>query len=580
MKIFSLPVFPPFDAGQYPVHEPYDIDDPEPTRWRLQVALASDSDIPLRAVCDGYLSTVPPWEMKEREVAYLHKVDSTLPGIVTVYLEPVSVALQAVNKILDKSGLGSELLCFVYQNADGQNFAKSLLPDDTPLPYGLTPASALELFAWGDLRLWVNQGSKFGQAAPRIPDRTQQFLLFGVLTSAGFVDPVVFFRAVALFLKETSEVEALAGLVTTRWPFLGNSSAEVLASAVGRLYPAPVLLEAKKRLALSGTDWGAIGILQKKLYWQRLLVSAGHATSGPAFLYNLSDIYNRFQLEAVAEFFLAWREPALGGQPPADFPSGSSMRVDLRTGWHIVIIDPFDHQYLGPPALPKPDYSLSPYEFEGDCLEDNVPSVVVGTKRRLLPDQYRGVLFLVFNGEIRGYYRWTTYSAHKWENPEINHPDYLSSVLGNVRYKFYSWTSSSLPVLNYGFRVYNPLLVNERTDGRFYFQQPVRDDPDGKGEVMVHIGYTRDTLNPDKNYNGSGGCIASPSLPRMRRRMAEIYLANTQAPKDIRVFVNATHRQCVLLWTSALFKLFDNDLWNHTIEGDFWIVHPDEPTTK
>jgi hypothetical protein len=97
---------------------------------------------------------------------------------------------------------------------------------------------------------------------------------------------------------------------------------------------------------------------------------------------------------------------------------------------------------------------------------------------------------------------------------------------------------------------------------------------------MIHIGYTRDTANPEKNYNGSGGCIASPSFPRLRRRIAEAYLANTQSPKDIRFFVNATHKMCVVRWFAAKIGLFDNALWNHTVTGDLWIVHPDEATTK
>jgi hypothetical protein len=300
------------------------------------------------------------------------------------------------------------------------------------------------------------------------------------LTSAGFVDPIAFFRAVGSFLINPSEAHEFDSLITTQWPFLGQSASEIQASAETRLYPAPVLLEAKSRLALNGVDWGVIGILQKRLYWKRLLVSAGHSTSGPAFLFNISDLFNIFQLEAVIEFFLAWPEPESSTQPPPpNLPSGANRRVNLQTGWHMAIIDPFDHEFLGRPPLPKPEYNVKPYQFEGNCVESTALSTLDGTKRILPPDLYRGVLFLVLNGAIKGYYRWSTYSAHKWEDPTTNEAPFLSSVLGNCRYTFYSWTSSSLGVLNYGFRAFDPLLANERTGGRFYFQHPVKLDLDG-----------------------------------------------------------------------------------------------------
>ncbi|HEV7669994.1 MAG TPA: hypothetical protein VGS22_15845 [Thermoanaerobaculia bacterium] len=550
------------------------------------------------------MSTVPPWQLREEGPANLRHADGVFPPTVTLYLKPVSADLALVNRKMKDQGFGDEILCFVYFNVNVNKFSPTVMEAidlfRTNVFYTMfSESDALEHFAEGEFTVWVNGGVLLGEASESPPPFVGFSSEFGVLTSTGFVDPSAFFRALSVYFPNTQGLNEFVTLFPPTWPILGGTGTAVTGATVNRLYPWPVLYEAKRRLTAS--EWYVVGIFQKTLYWKRLLVSTATSQAGPSFVFNIDDSFNRFQVEVVIEFYLSWPEPAVPGgpKPLPTHPAMNQEKVNLSSGWHLVVIDPFDHPHLGNPALPAPDYVLKSYVFTGQCVEAKVPPPPIGNVKTLHPDLYRGVLFLFKEGEVKAYYRWSTYTAHRWEDPSQTKPEDepdVSSAVGNVHYDFQSHVAPTVKNINYGFWIYKPGDPEKKTDGRSYFPDPIPTalDKTGKTAVMVHIGYSVDVENPKNSYNGSGGCIVSPSFPRLRRLVAELYLADPAAPKMLRPFLKSTHASCKAMWARSVDeptlgnyiasvydpKVYDSNEWEGTITGGCWIVRPDEPTTR
>jgi hypothetical protein len=96
------------------------------------------------------------------------------------------------------------------------------------------------------------------------------------------------------------------------WPVVGANKQVLLLETAAGLYPYSTLADAKRRLNLTRAEWRTVGDNQKVLYRRRLLARVGHAPANatdPHFTFNDFDWQNIFQLEAVVEFFMNFREP-------------------------------------------------------------------------------------------------------------------------------------------------------------------------------------------------------------------------------------------------------------------------------
>src|SRR4051812_19237217 len=414
-----LPIPEPFATPSDLVASPYDVSSTNPALWHQGIELVTpESD--LVAICSGDLSAVPPFELPNGNVAPLSPPLGA-PATVTLYLRPLLLlpdALRALNQTLATNLLGNSLRCFVYRNVELARLHPSVLlaiAGFKPLdePKDLEPGQPrtrfdnlldrLSLFAQGEFSVAVAGGARLGKAAGAQGSR---HLDFEVWTSVGRVDPMAFFAAFADFVV-TPNFQVFQGRVATGWPAPGlTNSSSALSSCATRLFPYPALREARDRLGLTPPDWQAIGDAQKAIYWHQLLVRAGFASGGPPFVFRLTDIENPFQLEAVSEFFINWPLPA-AGPPPSPLPQAPPNNVGQRAGSHLVLIDPFDLLASPGEPLPGPAFGLAPYVPLG-------PPCAPGARSGA--DLYRGVLFVVDAGEVQGWFRWSSYSSHRWED--------------------------------------------------------------------------------------------------------------------------------------------------------------------
>lgn len=103
----------------------------------------------------------------------------------------------------------------------------------------------------------------------------------------------------------------LAALLGHRLPLIApNSSVDAAGSS--RIWPWSALLQFKLQKQLTYADWRKLGDLQRAKYQTQLLARVRPASAPlntPRFEYDVDDMYNLFQLEAVAEFYLNLPDP-------------------------------------------------------------------------------------------------------------------------------------------------------------------------------------------------------------------------------------------------------------------------------
>lgn len=617
MKLY-FPTYSPYSSTIYPKVGSYDISDPEPANWRVKILLESSTPYWAYAVCSGKLSAVPPWEVMDDGIAPLFKPNQNFPDTINLYLEPNQILAPQADYLtslgflskLEEAGLGKSVRYYVYENVSpdllGVQIQQQLSVNEFLKKHKITdPRDRWEMFAKGQVAVWVNAGDSLARASSKNASKPDHSLIkFGVVTTTGYIDPVSFFEVMQSHLHDPTLFSGFKNLVGSQWPFLAPNSSSVMLppptavdaikSAKERLYPAPALYEAKQRLALSPNDWRQLGNAQKKLYWDRLLRSSGHTSTGSPFVFDVDDMTNPFQLETVAEFFIAWPTPCTSGTaPPLSVPSPA--KVDLQQeDWNLVFIDPFNHAYLGIPKLPKPDYYLGKH---------TPPDGVRCDSANVLPapfneDTYNAVLFLVHQGEIKAAYRWSTYSSHQWEGKVKAklRCGLGSSAVGNNIYHFRSYRGST-QFINYGF------MISSTSDGwsvpgKYYFRHGTPED-DGKATgdsdkdktgVMIHYGLSADSVSK-RYYNASGGCFVSPSFYLLRNAMVEIYweeeLKKAQATsqdKNLLHLCGRSHSDSQKIHSGGL-KMRDGTrflqkFWNGKIKGYCFVIRPDEPTQK
>jgi hypothetical protein len=632
--VLRLPVAPPYDAATYPVADPYAADSPDPAAWRLRIGLErpASAGLDLIACCDGVLSTVPPDELPPDWYGLAALPDGSQPAVTRLYLRPLSVATHGGwSSDLYPAGLGSTVSWFVYDNVDAAALSSAVTGAvdsysgfDGITLHGrkLTAAQRQEAFAEGQVGIWVNAGTVLGRAAATATgDRVR--VEFGVQTDRGYVDPVALLRTMAGQLDaDTADLVAFDLLVGSPWPVLGApDSGALMAAAATQLYPLPVLAEARQRLGLDGNAdfWRLLGDRQKALYWAQLRRRAGFDLTGTAFTFSTDDMANPFQLEAVTEFFLTWGQPA---GPPVDLPALPPGTVDLQAdSWNLVVVDPFDHGYLGGPELPKPDYALAfypktPIWCETALAPAPVPDPVDPTVTHpMAADRYSAVLFVLHAGEVVGWYRWSSYTSHMWEDSTRAACNQASSIQGNLRYTFRSRTSpvpdeagmvESSHHRNYNFAlqdtdpVRNPPVHHTPPDwvpGRYYFRQGQPSDDGshpgdsrkGKDVVLIHNGYAIHNKNSGQYTTGSGGCLVSPEFYRMRARVVALYESEYRAghggadDPDLTPLLNRNLGESEALHAGKPTVggvPYLNEQWDNKITGVMYLVRPDEPTQK
>src|SRR6185295_15754778 len=206
MKIY-FPTSTPYNAFLYPKVGAYDLTDPEPENWRLKILLEGSS-FNVNAVCSGRLSAVPPWELPAQDLAPLREPEHVLPTSINLYLEPNQVFAPQTDYVtsleffstMEQAGLGKSVRCYVYENIDpaapGIQIQKQLAGNAFLKKNKITAQrDQWEMFAKGQLAVWVNGGDRLASASTLDPASLGRARVkFGVLTSTGYVDPVAFYE--------------------------------------------------------------------------------------------------------------------------------------------------------------------------------------------------------------------------------------------------------------------------------------------------------------------------------------------------------------------------------------------------
>jgi len=627
-QILKMPVFGPLTPAFYPIVDKYDPTPTEPADWKLKISLKSSQLIQLQPICDGTLSTVPPHEVLGPEFITVGLENAERPTRARYYLEPDPLILQILGENLKNTRLGDSVKWFVYEFVDTHNslasaiegkFSGEILRLHWNNSHDLSPDYADEAFLLGQLKVDVKKEDIIG-TAPLEADNMYH-IKFGVFTSNGYVDPVYFFNTLQSLVEgdEESDSSALNTLVGTDWPFAakdGNVNT-LISEAEQKLYPNAVLQEARQRLIWVSEDqqWREIANAQKAQYLERLYNRATGSEppflSVPPFQFNTEEMINPYQLEAIVEFFIFWKDPGVSDNPPLIEDFTALQDVNFSGGDDIddiqlVLIDAFNDARLGSPTLPKPDWAIDPWEQEGNMCDPYGP---------LSPypkDEYNGVLFLLYKGQIKGWYRWNSYSSHRWEDDSQGSCNYASSIQGNLKYKFWSRTSPNSKTINHGLCAWY-----DGNDSEILAMRPSKDDPekwvpakfysrggtpadsDGKTEAIFHFGLTKHDLATDRavktdhQYNGSGGCIPAPSYYLFRWDLCHWYFQqNPSLDEEKRKLLEKikdakNHALAVKLWGSAEKEAL-SDAWGsddtkangYTIHGTFWLIRPDEPTQK
>lgn len=591
--LFPIPA--PYDSTSLPVIEPFDPTGNDPADWKLRTAFESDSVLTLRAVCTGRLSAVPPNQVLSLdEFGLVATPSSTAPAALattSLYLAPdISELTEEFRAALENAGLGDTILWFAYDNVDAStlgDIVRERLSENVSLGKKTADDNErLNAFLAGEVEIEVEAREELGIAsAANALSKTYRFE-FGIHTSNGYVDPIAFCCAdMAAFVEDADGLGDIAEY--SDWPH-----AATLDSVTSKIWPASVLYEARKRLGWDAEEWRDVGNYQKALIWDSLLERMGAGSgSTHSFTFLVHDAVNPFQLETVVQFFLWWNTPETSSTAPSDQPED----VDLQTGdLHIVLIDPFNHARLGSPPLPKPDWQIAPHTVASSV---DLCDSTAGPDLLFAADAYEGTLFLVYEGRVANWYRWSSYTARKWEDSKSldkynnSHcTDYTSSIVGNRQYELESYTSGDA-FRNYSFIVWEPDSTVNTTgserwvSGQYYFRDNTPQDTDGKTEVLLHFGFTLDDNNPDRDSTGSGGCMVSPFFYKMRTDV--LRLRGSDASLQL-IEESTTHEESNALWndrqTGPLlgrrWTYLSGLAWNDVVKGKFWLIRPDEPTRK
>lgn len=270
-------------------------------------------------------------------------VGQPLPETVRLYLHPTRPVAMA-EQSMSVAGMWAvpTALAFGYVDVDPATIAPALgthldgaefIAENAELRGQLNGASAdekVEMLVAGLLDVHVPTGVAIGQAAETAPGSGTRRGGFTVFEANGPSDPALFYRLLgnrATVPNDQSanagaELDALVG--PTAWPLYDVSSENAaLGDTETQTFPFPVLEALRDQFDLSPAQWRTVGDNQKALYRARLLERTGHGDgTAPPFEFEVLDLKNVFQLEAVAEFYVNYPEPYATGTTPRD-PDGN-----------------------------------------------------------------------------------------------------------------------------------------------------------------------------------------------------------------------------------------------------------------
>ena len=181
---------------------------------------------------------------------------------------------------------------------------------------GVCDDKAWDRFLAGDGSILIQAGDRLGAAGmpylPGTPANRWQVAV-GLRTHFGMVDLGSFYAALSATagVQSPPAAAALVPRMGVRVPLIDPARA-VRAVGTDRIWPWSALVDYKRAKNLRYSEWRQLGDLQKDLYRAQLLARVRPAVA-PAntarFDFDVDDLANVFQLEAVAEFYLNLTEP-------------------------------------------------------------------------------------------------------------------------------------------------------------------------------------------------------------------------------------------------------------------------------
>lgn len=180
-------------------------------------------------------------------------------------------------------------------------------------------------FVAGDGSVLVAADEEIGSAGQAYisntpPGRLQ--VAIGLCTRYGMADPGSWYQDMIASLANQAPpgADKLIAELLQPQPSLIDNNRSVAAVGAERVWPWPALLQYKRAKNLIYSDWRKLGNLQKELYRAQLLERVRPALA-PAntsrFEYDIDDMSNLFQLEAVTEFYLNLPAPWDGASQPS-----------------------------------------------------------------------------------------------------------------------------------------------------------------------------------------------------------------------------------------------------------------------
>ena len=175
---------------------------------------------------------------------------------------------------------------------------------------------AWDRFLAGDGQILVQAGDRIGAAGrsylPSTPVNRMQVAV-GLRTHFGMVDLGSFYSTMTgtAGVQSPPAAAALATRLGVHVPLIDPARA---VDAVGddRLWPWSALVDYKRAKNLKYSEWRRLGDRQKSKYRAQLLARTRPAIAAPntpRFDFDVDDIFNVFQLEAVVEFYMNLAEP-------------------------------------------------------------------------------------------------------------------------------------------------------------------------------------------------------------------------------------------------------------------------------
>ena len=215
---------------------------------------------------------------------------------------------------------GDSIRGFYYVNIDAESLKDDLgaLLDAASIPSAST-AVEREVnwirFLRGEVDIHISGGHPIGKAGSpfvTLPNPSELQIGFTVLMWYGTHDPSDFYDWMREFVETQSDLDSLLGLIPKSWPIIAASIStdHAILMTEHLLYPFSALSRMRSDHDLSYEQWRKVGNNQKALYRKRLFrFATSQNIQAPPFEFNDRDTRNIFQLEALVEFYINFREP-------------------------------------------------------------------------------------------------------------------------------------------------------------------------------------------------------------------------------------------------------------------------------